>query len=169
MAKRKKPLINGYMRKKRGIFKRFSRATVKVKSGVAFIRMPERYTPKRPPKPDRRGTVFHDVPATRRLSVERTQSLTRSLEVMTQVDLVLSWTNLRHHGFDKFNFKELEHRGNPPYYWLRLYFHDNIALFVRFFKGEPDSYQYSSIYQGLHSAISVWKRFGAQAVKWRTE
>lgn len=153
MARRKKPAINGFMLRKRGIHKRFSQATVKVKTRVNYVQMPERYSAKKPPKPDRRGTVFHEVPPIRRISVEVAKTENRREELRIKE----LWTGYRHHGLIDFNYKELQSRGRPPYYWVRIYFKGDEALFIEYDRGV---HRRSPMFKGLHIAMAIYAKGG---------
>lgn len=155
--RRRKKSINGWMLRKRGIFKRWARATVKVKSRVNYTQMPEKFTAKRPPRPDRRGTVLHEVPPSKRLSIGRIEAETRKLEIQEE------WTGYRHHGLEHFKYKELRSRGRPPYFWERIYFKGDEVLFIQYDRGV---HKQSVMYRGLQIAMSIYNKGG---VRWDKE
>lgn len=154
--RRKKP-VNGWMLRKRGIFKRFSLATVKVKSRVNYTQMPEQYTAKRPPRPDRRGTVLHDVPPSKRLSFERVQAQSRIIDIKEE------WTGYRHHGLENFKHKELRSKGKPPYFIEGVYFKGNEVIFIQFDRG---ILRRSILYHGLDLAMRLYNN---GLVRWNQE
>lgn len=159
--KRSKNAINGWMRRKRGIFRRWAKSsTVKTKTRVNFTQMPEQYTTRRPPKPDKRGTVMHDVPRSRIISTERLQVGEKRLEISKRED----WITDRHHGSIAYNFKLLESRGKPPWYWLRVYFHQDEVVFIHYLHGEVKE---SQVFHGLEATMNLYKRFGKSMLLWK--
>lgn len=148
MAKRSKKRITPWMLRKRGIFRRWAQATVKVRTKINFAQIPENYRANRPPKPDKRAYTLHDVPNTKGISVEKQE--------INQVRVQLKWTSLRHHGLEDFNYKDIIKRAD--WYILRLYFRSDVVLFIELQHGEVT--RKSMVYHDIETALLMHRRKG---------